>query len=242
LEALADFSDDQLGSMNQGTENMASSFDPSSFLDTSKQVHIPVDDVHFWLGYFEQYLAAMERCLEDESATIRERYRDIPRERDNVLEALEGFFPDILRKSFFVAAYSLAEAELNERCRSVQKKDKLSLSLSDISGRGIKRARKYLEKVAGITFPDSLKPVWDELNNYRKLRNCFAHNQGWLRPNNRDDDHLRKQYIPSHQQHLYLEGDEITLRRGFCEEVIKTMRTFFQQLDKVQLSQPSATT
>jgi hypothetical protein len=44
---------------------------------------------------------------------------------------------------------------------------------------------------------------------------------------------LRKQYLPSHQQYLCLANDEISLREGFCEEVVETIRVFFRGLDKV---------
>jgi len=199
--------------------------------DWSKQTHLPSEDIYFWLDYFEQYLAAMEGFLKNESLSIRERYRDIA-DPYNELEALEDFFPTILRQSFFVATYSLAEGKLDEMCRSVQKSKSLQRSLSDMSGKGIQRARKYLKKEAGITFPDSLKPIWEELNNYRKLRNCFVHNQGYLTSND-DGKYLREHYLPSHQQFLRLEDDEISLREGLCEEVIKTIRTFFEELNKI---------
>jgi len=145
---------------------------------------------------------------------------------------LEDFFPTILRQPFFVATYSLVEGELDERCRSMQKSKELLLSLSDLSDKGIQRARKYLEKMVGITFPKSLEPIWGELNNYRRLRNCFVHNQGHLSSDG-DSEYLRKQYLPSHQQYLCLANDEISLREGFCEEVVETIRVFFRGLDKV---------
>jgi len=114
----------------------------------------------------------------------------------------------------------------------MQKSKELLLSLSDLSDKGIQRARKYLEKMVGITFPKSLEPIWGELNNYRRLRNCFVHNQGHLSSNG-DSEYLRKQYLPSHQQYLCLANDEISLREGFCEEVVETIRVFFRGLDKV---------
>lgn len=211
---------------------------PLSFL-SHEPVPLPVDDIYFWLDYFEQYLAAMEGFIEKESITIQERHRDSYEALSNAevhLEALEDFFPAILRRSFFTAAYSLAEAELDDRCRTIRTGEQLLLSHSDLKGHGIPRAKTYLTKVVGITFPDSLKSLGDEIGNYRKLRNCFAHNQNRL-TSNKDGDHLRNHYIPSHRQHIHLgglEGDEIILRRGFCEEVIKTFRAFFQELDKAE--------
>ena len=206
------------------------------FLDHSKRVKLPVDDANFWLGLCERYLVAMERFLENEAIAIRDRYRDIGADlvAGGYLEALEGFFPDILRMSLFTVVYSLAETELNDRCESIRKRDNLSSSFVDLKGapdKSIKRARKYLVKVAGIKLPNSRE--WCELMAYQKLRNCVVHNQGRLTSSKNDKrlEYLRKKYIP-HQPYLSIDSltDEVIFHKGFCEEVIKTVRVFFEQV------------
>ena len=97
----------------------------------------------------------------------------------------------------------------------------------------IKKAERYLEKLVGISFPKT--PQWKEMEDYRKLRNCVVHNQGYLTPSN-DDKYLRDTYIPHHpylsiQPGIY--GDEVVFRQGFCESVIDTIRMCFEQLHEV---------
>lgn len=94
---------------------------------------------------------------------------------------LEDIFPNMLRRSFFVAIYSLIEMQLNEICREQERTKELPLPLERVKAldRSIQRAKAYLMDVARICFPESSE--WDELLKYQKLRNCIVHNEGKLK-------------------------------------------------------------
>ena len=183
---------------------------PLDFLNESEQVELPTYafsyDIHFALDYFEAYLADIEKFLDQESLAIERRYRGMEEfsRFEDYWEALKIFFPDVLRRSFFMAVFAVTEARLNEICESLRESRKLTLSFRDIKAddQSIKRARKYLEKVAGITFPATKE--WKALLDYKDIRDRITHN--------------------------YLSSQD-AFATGFCAETIKTIRTFFQQLD-----------
>ena len=207
--------------------------EPLWFLVGGKEHEVAEDDFdfYFYLEELKNYLGQIEELLSTKAATLRERnpfYAGDPLE-----EALEHLFPNILRKSLFLAVYTLAEAELVHVCRSLKEQKNLLLSLSDIYARGgniIEKVKKYLQGLAGISFPDTSE--WREMDDYRKLRNCIVHRQGSLTSKGADK-YLRDTYIP-HQPYLStqdgLYGDEVFFHKGFCEKVVETVSTCFQQL------------
>src|SRR5574337_1915891 len=153
----------------------------SSFITQGNERYLDID-LSFSLEYYSNYLSAIERFLDQESIAVRERYTGTEESYSNgiYLEALEDFFPDLLRKSFFVAIYSLIEMELNDRCVAMEKNTGLSFGdFSKTHHRAgfIRVARKYLKEVAGVNLPEDIEE-WDTLEDYRILRNCLVHSRG----------------------------------------------------------------
>jgi len=147
---------------------------------------------------------------------------------------LENIFPNMLRRSFFVAIYSLIERQLNGICREQERSKGLPKQLEKVDkppDQSIRRADKYLTDVAKIRFPESSE--WEELLKYQKLRNCIVHNEGKLEGmRKREDKAELKQYIEDSHGFLALSsyGDEIIFRKGFCEKVLQVSRRFFTDL------------
>jgi hypothetical protein len=224
------------------------------------------------VGYYSDYLSSLERFLENEVRILDERYDtevqkaiegkerivcgdhtlpgQLGEEESGALECyfgeacreLEDIFPNILRRSFFVAIYSLIEAQLNAICHDLERKG-LESSVEDLTGpdKGIGRARKYLVNKAEIRFPDS--PEWNKLRGYQKLRNCIVHNEGKLESGHKNHErakrYLREQFIPQHYPKLEWKqfDDEVVLHKGFCEEMLQVSHRFFTDLFAVLRSE-----
>jgi len=215
--------------------------------------------------YYSDYLSSLEEFLEKEARILDERYdtemqkviesrerincgdstlpRQLREEESGALEhfffgeehKLEDIFPNILRRSFFVAIYSLIEAQLNAICHEQERSKGLQSSVEDLTepDMGIGRARKYLANEARIRFPDS---EWTKLRDYQKLRNCIVHNEGKLESGHEKHErarrYLKEQFIPHNRNHLEWKDldDEIIFHKGFCEEVLQVSRRFFTDL------------
>ena len=89
---------------------------------------------------------------------------------------IENIFLKTFHYSTIVTVYSLLEISLNDLCRFLRNSKKLSLSLEELRGNGIKRAKLYLAKVCLIDFPESNE--WNEILKLNKIRNCIVHAQG----------------------------------------------------------------
>lgn len=122
-------------------------------------------------SYEDDYEAEYEEYYEPSPQEVAEQLRD----RLNMIDD----FANLLRSSFFVSLYSFLELRLIQECQS-RKSVHISLSLPDIRGRNdLDRIQKYFAKVLQVYFPDDTTH-WQEIQNYRVLRNCIVHNRGTL--------------------------------------------------------------
>lgn len=92
---------------------------------------------------------------------------------------LYDVFPTLQWTSIFNSAYSIFERYLNDLCTILEKKASTKVSLTDLKGQGIERAKLFLSKIIGITNVfDSTE--WNEIQNYSKVRNILVHTSGKL--------------------------------------------------------------
>ena len=117
--------------------------------------------------------------------------------------------------------YAFFENKLVTECRS-RKNNDTPLSFSDIAGHDdLERAKTYFTKVLRTSFPSNMRE-WQEIQQYRLLRNCLVHNRGRL-----DDsryESLRK-YV-TRKTSLSAQYNEVSLGEGFCAEVLEIIKSF----------------
>lgn len=156
----------------------------------------------------EQYYEPSPREVDEQ---LRDRLSDIDR------------FANLLRSSFFVSLFSFLESRLIKECES-RKGTHILLSLSDIRGHhDLDRLQKYFAKVLQIYFPGDTTQ-WQEIQNYRVLRNCIVHNHGTL--SGFGDAKRLRDYV-DRKPDLLISGDEIFLNAAFCSEAVETVKGFF---------------
>lgn len=199
-------------------------------------------DIHVSLGYFKSYLDTFEDFLVDKAVDVRAYLEDdeffvnidktaFETYLDNL--TLKQYFPNLFRQTFFVATFSLIEAELKDICKRFRDLDKPTLSNEESiqpehngnDKNSLTKLRGCIVKEAKIIFPDSRQ--WQAIHNCRRLRNCIIHHQGRFDATPKK----LKQYI-SHQPNLTIESGFIIIHKGFCHEVIETIDTFFNQLEE----------
>lgn len=137
-------------------------------------------------------------------------------------------FTNLMRSSFFVSLYSYLEAWLNNECRESQKENlQTKISLDDIHGAGIHRAKLYMLKVLDTSFPFDDDPSWEQIQWFSKIRNCIVHNEGKVR-----DKDLKK-YIenqPELRCEMFSGYEYVILEEGFCEKAIAVIGAFLRSL------------
>ena len=140
----------------------------------------------------------------------------------------EGRFADLLRLSSAVSIYAFIEFHLMELCNLIQRKD-VQLSISHIKGQNyIDKAKVYFSKVLCARFPSNSKE-WQEIQIYRRIRNCIVHNGGEIKENTADRRAI-EQFIKTNEGLVSITDDRIFLTKGFCEKMLDTTQGFFNLL------------
>lgn len=81
-------------------------------------------------------------------------------------------YNDIFYESLIISIYAFIEKQLFRLCLDLE--PKFDIKVSDMSGKGIRKYKLYLSKVANI-WKDSYKSDYDLLLNYNALRNYLVH-------------------------------------------------------------------
>ena len=136
-------------------------------------------------------------------------------------------FRDIFINSFFLASFALFENQLMRICRRAQRNCGNSSSVKDLrSSSPTDRAKKYLRKL-GVEFPAETSE-WQEITNYRKIRNTIAHEGGVLPPEGDIAAFAKsKQIVTAWGGNLNLK-----LTRPFCDDALCSFRQFLLEVHR----------
>ncbi len=210
--------------------SVALSFDVSS---------LDLDELEEYLKITEEYL---RKAKTDFGTWFDEKTKGFtPKERNEFYESYGAdywqyaeTFPRILRNSFFVSAYSLLEYEMDVICRWLKKDKQLPISLSDLRGDTPDQFKNYC-KLARLEFPFNGR-LWQEINNYRRIRNCIVHNRGLIE-RAREERELRAYIIRKGIISQDTIAQEIALTEQFCKKVVKTIGVFLNEVIEAHDSQ-----
>ncbi len=90
---------------------------------------------------------------------------------------LTQHFPEFTWQATFVAIYSFLEDQMLGICRIVAELLVIKTDPDDLRDEGIRAAKKYLDHLCGITFPEEKHP-WQEVLHYNIVRNAIIHARG----------------------------------------------------------------
>lgn len=134
--------------------------------------------------------------------------------------------PTLIRYSVLTGADSALEVYLNNTCEAYAEVNGATVTLKDLRGTGIARAREYLRKVARMPFPD-LGSQWILVERLHKLRNAIVHEDGYVPPSRTDVRQWCKS-IPG----LRITGSGvISFSRDFVPSAVAAYQEFATQVD-----------
>ena len=131
--------------------------------------------------YIEIVTASFEREVNTSEAALDQQAKGAP---DHLIQSLVedyaeatsdflGHFPTFALETTFVATYSLLEDEMFEIARIVGHHLKINLEPEELGDKGIHAAKKYLEKLCGVTVPPDQH--WEQAVNHGRIRNVYVH-------------------------------------------------------------------
>ena len=201
----------------------------------------------------EEYLKTTEKYLldvtTDRGAWLDEQAEALPpEERNEFYErnidfycAYADIFPMILRNSFLVSVHSLLEHKMDLVCKRIKEERQIASNWDDSRrGNALHKFKRYF-KHAGLELTDN---DWQEINNYRIIRNCIVHNRGLIK-GARQERELRYYITRKNIISQDTIREEIALTEQFCREAIKTiweflMKTYEAYYDELQRQKQEA--
>lgn len=128
--------------------------------------------------------------------------------------------------------YSFFESRLNTICQLIEDDNSFEEKLSKIKKKGndgyIKKYCKYLISVYGIKAYE-VQPYIDSIDKYKTVRNCIAHNDGILKPNQKDELGLIDGVsIREFEDSFFLE----IVDKVFLINIIDSMSSFYKNILK----------
>ncbi|WP_169237775.1 hypothetical protein [Candidatus Roseilinea sp. NK_OTU-006] len=174
---------------------------------------------------FTQLIQKQEAFLRLHLSSRQQEWISSRFNRDYYFSWPKGRLTRLLRNSLLVSIYSFTEHSLIDICRFLRRKD-VKVSVSDIKGQNdIDKARIYIAKVLGASFPDN-SSEWAQIQTYRRIRNCIVHNDAYIDKGSPDRRPI-EQYAKDNANLLRLDKDSVLLEQGFCEKMLDVIREFF---------------
>jgi hypothetical protein len=121
-------------------------------------------------------------------------------------------------------------ANLNELCVLYKSEKSFELGFSDLSGDGIDRSTKYLEKVAGLNVHRDSQQ-WCEIDKIREIRNKIAHQDAKLITKRGNP---ATELITCVDESQYLKNDYgvVVLMEGFLKHVVDLFSAYFRLISE----------
>ena len=143
-------------------------------------------------------------------------------------------FPQYQRQSQLIMIVALFEDYLNQLCLSFKAANTLDVTLTDIKGSGIDRAKNYLKKVVGISFP-SQGDSWKKILDAQLIRNIVAHNAGHL-DEIKHDKHLKVVRASDNLNYEVFSRLHLIIEAGYLPSLVSAMEEHAEALQKVSAS------
>lgn len=178
------------------------------------------------LSNFRQYYKEVETKFHDDKNAIKgkqdstlsidwDEFNDL----HNDYYTIELHHVDIHRKSCLVTLYSYLESFLNYLCECLYKLNDYSVKHTDLEGKGITRARLYLDKIVGVDF-NKINSEWASIKNLNLIRNSIVHNSG-------KSDREKIDRIIKNEPDLSLDMfNEIRIKDSYINEAINQIEVF----------------
>lgn len=157
-------------------------------------------------------------------------YRDI---NDHYIVVSETM-PLLQNYAFLTLGFSLFEKTLNDVCVHLREERGFALSLKDIHGQGVARAKIYLRKVCQIARCFDT-PAWASILQFAEIRNAIAHRSGYVdhRPLDKSSASSRLSAIDGLRMEHELQGQEdrkIMFDNTFVVGTLSIYDTFLRDL------------
>jgi hypothetical protein len=133
-------------------------------------------EIEFKLDSFLEYLALTNKLIDKNLRKHLTEYNKADTFSKTLYDELDIYIKgetlNLYYSSILITLYAFLEQAMYRLCKSSEENN--VLKIDDISGKGIIKYKKYLEKVVCIDF-SKINNEWEEITRYNHLRNIFVH-------------------------------------------------------------------
>lgn len=205
------------------------------------KTYTPIQHVYYTLDelrYYRDYINRFERFLKDENQAYElflsdsdEFFRLGPlfNFESNHSYNLSIGFPNTHGRSTLVSLFSFYENSLNTLCEVYQEHMSLDVGFRDMADKGLTRARLYLIKIVGLSFPTNSD--WATILKIQRIRNNVVHSYSEIQETDKDLLSDIKS-LPHTTLSPLTAGFELQLDEGFPGFVMEKFEGFFTELNE----------
>lgn len=147
------------------------------------------------------------------------------------------YFPSFQRKSALISLCSFLEFELMQLCKSYKEivPNYKTFQSKDV---WIDRSVSYLIQHVGLTISKN-NIIWNKIKIIQKIRNAIVHQNGQITFQHKDYKEINTFFLKNSK--IWNIQNEIILKDGFLQYVLKSFNDFFEQIDNLIYKQQSFT-
>ncbi len=147
---------------------------------------------------FQGWVSSLEECSARQFVNLKVNPEIIESDGDHwisyhglddqtwALDHLFGeHFPALQRSAAFLTVWGSFELQMTRLCHEVAKAGGYRITIKDLEGKGVQRAKTYLLKVAEFD-GDWVQVAWKDFPNFNSIRNIFAHKNGIVDSTNKE--------------------------------------------------------
>lgn len=205
------------------------------------ETYTPIQHVYYALNelrYYRDYINRFEQFLKDEN----QAYERFLNDSDEFLRLGLRFnfetnhsynlsigFPNTHRRSTLVSLFSFYENSLNTLCEVYRDHMSLDVGFRDMADKGITRAKLYLIKIVGLSFPTNSN--WATILKIQRIRNNIVHSYSEIQKTEKDLLSDIKS-LPYTALYPLTARFELQLDEGFLGFVMEKFEGFFVELNE----------
>ncbi|MFD1552583.1 hypothetical protein DNU06_15565 [Putridiphycobacter roseus] len=203
------------------------------FETTKLSYELQFHPIKFYLENSQKTILLCEKELEEKYNKYNEHIQYLM-ELSELRKLTTKQLPDILNKSVYLTIYSMFENEFFKLCESLQKIENLNLGPKDLKGGSyIALCNNYIKKVINVNL-DRFKNEWEITEKYQQIRNLIAHNNGIIKPNNKEIIKFinTTEGISFDKNSLFINIDSVTFLNMLIDHLVKYLNDI---IDEIQI-------
>lgn len=194
------------------------------------------DQILDWIFEYKKEISNQDSFWEEMKNNPDEKYISCMRYHFNLDDGdydlnfiFTEYFPSFQRKSALISLMSFLEIELKQLCE-FYKETMPTYKNFKSKDLWIDKSVNYLIKHVKLNISKSNK-IWNQLKIIQKIRNVIVHENGQITSEHKDYKEINTFFLKYPQ--FWSIQDEILLKDGFLQYVLKAFDDFFEQVDEL---------